>query len=396
MARRSTDADWDLEIGALTEAAAELIPEPPLLLFDHIKRLSARLPRGEPAPGSTKRAALALGLPLDRPKLELVRLAARKMKEAPSRSRRVEVASWPGDGERARRATPSTCGSFPVPRYHADDGGRYIGTGDTLINRDPDSGARQHGHLPHAGARARTCSGLWMSPGQHGRLICQRYWERGEACPVVATFGGDPLTFMAAHTKIPWGRSELEFAGGLRGRPLEVIRGPAHRACRFPRSAEIAIEGEVPPPERGGARRGPVWRVAGLLLGRHARHRAAAARDPRQGALPPRRPDHLQPGAAVAGRAERSACRIAAGLLWDQLEARACRTSSASYMLHRLPGRRGDPPALRGPRQAGRPRRAELLGRGPQRPLHRGGRRGHRRHRHLRKCSGRCRRGWTR
>ena len=30
-------ADWDLEIGALIETAAELIPQPPMLLFDEIK-----------------------------------------------------------------------------------------------------------------------------------------------------------------------------------------------------------------------------------------------------------------------------------------------------------------------------------------------------------------------
>jgi 3-polyprenyl-4-hydroxybenzoate decarboxylase len=31
------DADWHLEIGALSETVAELIPEPPALLFDEIK-----------------------------------------------------------------------------------------------------------------------------------------------------------------------------------------------------------------------------------------------------------------------------------------------------------------------------------------------------------------------
>ena len=30
------NADWNLEIGALTEAACELIDEPPALLFDEI------------------------------------------------------------------------------------------------------------------------------------------------------------------------------------------------------------------------------------------------------------------------------------------------------------------------------------------------------------------------
>ena len=47
----------------------------------------------------------------------------------------------------------------------------------------------------------------------------------------MATFGGDPLTFLAGAQQVPWGKSELDYAGGLRGRPLEVHRraadGPA-------------------------------------------------------------------------------------------------------------------------------------------------------------------------
>ena len=69
--------------------------------------------------------------------------------------------------------------------------------------------------------------GLWMSPGQHGQMICSRYWEKGKSCPVIATFGQDPLTLMAASAKIPWGRSELEFVGGLRGKPLDIVTARA-------------------------------------------------------------------------------------------------------------------------------------------------------------------------
>ena len=31
------DADWELEIGALTETVSEMIDEPPALMFDEIK-----------------------------------------------------------------------------------------------------------------------------------------------------------------------------------------------------------------------------------------------------------------------------------------------------------------------------------------------------------------------
>jgi 4-hydroxy-3-polyprenylbenzoate decarboxylase len=72
----------------------------------------------------------------------------------------------------------------------------------------------------------RNLLGLWMSPGQHGRLVCTKYWEQGKSCPVVAAFSPNPLVFSLAHTKVPWGRSELEHVGGLMGRPLEVLKGP--------------------------------------------------------------------------------------------------------------------------------------------------------------------------
>jgi len=77
------NADWNLEIGALTEAACELIDEPPALLFDEI----AGYPKGFrvlsiPA-GSRVRMAIALGLAPDTPKMEIVRHAAQRLKNAP-------------------------------------------------------------------------------------------------------------------------------------------------------------------------------------------------------------------------------------------------------------------------------------------------------------------------
>ena len=35
--RTISGADWELEIGALTESTSELIPEPPALMFDEVK-----------------------------------------------------------------------------------------------------------------------------------------------------------------------------------------------------------------------------------------------------------------------------------------------------------------------------------------------------------------------
>ena len=80
--REIKGADWDLEIGALIEATAELIPQPPMLLFDEIKGYPPGFRILALPFASYKRVALALGLPHDRSKLELVRLASRKIRSA--------------------------------------------------------------------------------------------------------------------------------------------------------------------------------------------------------------------------------------------------------------------------------------------------------------------------
>src|SRR5438105_7455091 len=67
-------ADWNEEIGALIEATAELIPEPPMLIFDRIKDYPAGYRLVAHTGSSYKRQALALGLPPDKSRAELSEL----------------------------------------------------------------------------------------------------------------------------------------------------------------------------------------------------------------------------------------------------------------------------------------------------------------------------------
>ncbi len=261
--REIKGADWNLEIGALIEATAELIPQPPLLIFDEIKGYPAGFRVLGLSFASYKRVALALGLPPDRSKLELVRLASGKIRSAKPIPPQ-EISGGPVT-ENIMRGAEVDLFKFPALRSHEGDGGRYIGTGDVLINTDPDSGFINMGTY-RMQLHDRNLLGLWMSPGQHGRMICAKYWEKGESCPVIATFGQDPLTFMASNTKIPWGTSELDYVGGLRGRPLEFVRG-ALTGLPIPAHAEIAIEGEVPPPGVEARDEGPFGEWPGYYSG---------------------------------------------------------------------------------------------------------------------------------
>ncbi len=262
--RQIEGVDWNEEIGALVEATAELIPDPPMLLFDQIKDYPSGYRVMSLPVASPRLAGLALGLDIDgKSTAQLREMAAEKManvRPVPP----IEVSTGPVM-ENVLTGDEVNLFKFPVPRFHAADGGRYLGTGDCLVNRDPESGYinvgtyRMEVHEPNL-------LGLWISPGKQGRQICQRYWDRGEACPVVATFGQDLLLFMASSSFSPWGFCELDRAGGLRGRPIEIIKGPL-TGLPIPAHAEIAIEGEVPPPSVEARDEGPFGEWPGYYSG---------------------------------------------------------------------------------------------------------------------------------
>jgi 4-hydroxy-3-polyprenylbenzoate decarboxylase len=60
----------------------------------------------------------------------------------------------------------------------------------------------------------------------------------------------DPVLFMAAGSPLTGtGESEYNFVGYIKGEPVEIMKGEVTN-LPIPASAEIVIEGEIPPPER--------------------------------------------------------------------------------------------------------------------------------------------------
>lgn len=307
-------ASWDLEISALVEAVAEELPEPPMLLFDRIEGYPAGHRVASLLFASARRLALALGFPLDATRTELVRLAARRFAEIEP-IEPVERDAGPvlenqhvGDDVDVLR--------FPALRSHPADGGRYVGTGDTVSNRDPDSGYVNTGTY-RLQVHEPDLLGLWMSPGQQGRQICEKYWSRGQACPVVATFGCDPVVFWASNQQLPWGVAELAWAGGVRGRPVEVVRGPL-TGLPIPAHAEIAMEGEVPPPSDEARDEGPFGEWPGYYSGGTA---GTGEQQPvvRVKALY-HRGDPIFHDQAPLWPGAQNTLRFDAGVIWQQLE----------------------------------------------------------------------------
>ncbi len=245
-------ADWDLELGAITEiSAAE--PNPPALLFDDIKDYSRGFRVFTNMYQTQSRTALALGLPPDLKGVELVRPVKDLLKSA-STVPPVVKTSGP-ILENVFTGKDASVLKFPAPKLHREDGGRYLGTADAVITRDPNANWVNLGT-----ARVQILDehrvSLYVSPGKQTRLIAQKYWEKGQSCPVALVCGIDPVLFAVAGLGLPWGLSEYDFAGHIQKAPVSVIKGEM-TGLPIPASADIVIEGEIPPPEVESEMEGP-------------------------------------------------------------------------------------------------------------------------------------------
>jgi 4-hydroxy-3-polyprenylbenzoate decarboxylase len=144
---------------------------------------------------------------------------------------------------------------FPVPRWFEGDGGRYIGTCDMVITKDRDKGWVNLGTY-RIQVHDRNTAGIWITPGKQGRLMAERYFAQGESCPVAICCGQNPTLWVASTQPLPWGISEYEYAGWIKGQPVEVVRGVT-TGLPVPADAEIILEGEILPPQVEQRMEGP-------------------------------------------------------------------------------------------------------------------------------------------
>lgn len=244
-------ADLETDVGVLTELSVER--QGPVLLFDKFSGYPDGFRVAAHVLGTPRRFALALGFPTDAHPIDLVR----RWKERKKRLTGVAPVVVP-DGavlECRQSGDEVDINRFPAPKWHGKDGGRYIGTGDMVVVRDPDEGYVNVGTY-RAMIQGRDRISLWINPQKHGRIIAERYWNRGQAAPVAVVLGCEPLTWMSASMSPPLGTSEYEMAGAYREAPVEVVHLPT-TGLPVPAGAEIVIEGEMPPPSEETAYEGP-------------------------------------------------------------------------------------------------------------------------------------------
>ncbi len=205
--------------------------------------------------------------------------------------------------------------AFPAGHWHEHDGGPYIGTECLVINKDPDSDWVNIGTYRVQVQDSKTLS-VFIEPGKHGSLIREKYWAKGEHCPMVVCVGQAPILGMVAGTPSRAGSSEYDWAGGRLGKAIDVVNGEL-TGLPIPADAELVFEGFMPPPDEETRDEGPFAEWPGyyatsahpepVLRVRNIYHRD----DPILIGQPPAKP-------TFKGR-QPSLARM--GALWDALEA---------------------------------------------------------------------------
>jgi len=233
----------DEEMGAITYMAHQTI-NAPALLFERIRGC----PPGFQAlwnliGSSVDRFAISVGEPTGLTVMDLIQRCKTTFGRA--------IPPVVGDSQDAPVNAHHMIGDevdvtiFPAARHWPGDGGPYIGTADAVITRDPDGGWLNVGCYRQM-VQDRNHVGLYLSPGKDARLHIERCWSRNEPCEVVAVWGVNPAMFIAASQTFPKTVSELDFIGGIIGRPVDLAKGQVV-SLPYPARAEIVMEGIIYP-----------------------------------------------------------------------------------------------------------------------------------------------------
>jgi 2,5-furandicarboxylate decarboxylase 1 len=139
--------------------------------------------------------------------------------------------------------------ALPLVTNNPDDGAPYITAGHVIL-KDPELGYNLA--IYRMMYRSRNEVNLRLIPSHHGWAFLKKAEERGRAALQVAVaIGVEPAIYVASQFEPKIGANELEIAGGLRGKPVDMVKCRTID-CEVPASAQIILEGEVKLPPRTG------------------------------------------------------------------------------------------------------------------------------------------------
>jgi 4-hydroxy-3-polyprenylbenzoate decarboxylase len=142
------------------------------------------------------------------------------------------------------------------------EGASYV-CGGVVVTRDPETGERNVGWYrltqlwnckhPHGESYTEkeqkqqlSIFAFWNPPMNHIGVHLSKAQRMGKPLEIAVAVLCDPAVHMAAATGVPYGLDEFEYAGGLRGEPVELVKCETVN-LEVPATAEWIIEGVFQP-----------------------------------------------------------------------------------------------------------------------------------------------------
>jgi 4-hydroxy-3-polyprenylbenzoate decarboxylase len=142
---------------------------------------------------------------------------------------------------------PQGLDALPVVQCWPQDHGPFV-TWPLVLTTHPVTGGRNLGtyRLQKNGPFE---TGMHWQIQKGGGVHYYEAERKQQSLPVAVILGADPVLMISSILPLPEDIDEVAFAGFLRGRPVAMTQGRYVPFC-VPGSAEILLEGEVPPGER--------------------------------------------------------------------------------------------------------------------------------------------------
>lgn len=241
--RIEDEIDWNLEAGAMIRRSDEAgLPAP---FFQKVKDYPDGHRLFGEALGNQKRIAIAMDMDPSTPAEVLIE----EYLERKQRLIKPRIVDDAPCKENVQIGEAVDLLKFPVPMVHEGDGGRFIGTWHIDVTKDLDSDWVNWGEYRHM-LHSKNTMGIQAGPYTHlGLMYYQKYEKKNKVMEIAIVMGGEPVCQFCAVSPTPFGVSEADVAGGIRGEPVELTKCETIDLM-VPATAEIIIEGEMKPKER--------------------------------------------------------------------------------------------------------------------------------------------------
>jgi UbiD family decarboxylase len=137
---------------------------------------------------------------------------------------------------------------LPLFRVNKYDGGFYISKA-LIVSKDPDDPAnlnKENAGTYRLQVKGRDLLGIQALPFHDIAVHLRKAEERNEPLPIAICIGNDPVLSFMSSTPIGYEESEYDFAGAIKGEPIELTK-TEQGDLDIPARSEIVLEGYIIP-----------------------------------------------------------------------------------------------------------------------------------------------------